>query len=99
MSDISQKITHHWITTYGVCKVCFGEIPEGHSVGCYVFVEEQKTKRLERELAAANRKIQRLVEAGDEMAIRIGCGCDFNGCGMCQLAEKDWTAAKEEKAS
>lgn len=68
MSDISQKITHHWITTDGVCKVCFGKIPKGHSVGCYVFVEEQKTKRLERELAAASRSVKELEEVLNQIA-------------------------------
>lgn len=45
-----------------------------------------EAKDLERELAAANRKIQRLVEAGD----KVDAFC------VDENAHLEWTAAKEE---
>lgn len=52
----------------------------------------EHARQLERELAAANRKIQRLIAAGDAMAKDILKDWDET------RVTNDWTAAKEEKA-
>ena len=68
-----------------------------------------EAKDLERELAAANRKIQRLVEAGDRAADLLACSMGVGESeewanSFCQQhiemthdALGGWTAAKEEK--
>lgn len=59
-----------------------------------------QTKRildLERELAAANRKIQRLVEIGDRLA--MAAGENPHKGSLVTRWNDEWTEAKEEKAS
>lgn len=55
------------------------------------------SRQLERELAAANRKIQRLVEIGDRLAMAADEN-PYNGIFVTQWNDER-TAAKEEKAS
>jgi hypothetical protein len=53
---------------------------------------------IERELNAANERIKRLEEAGDETDGRIGCGCGCDGpCSDCRSASEKWNKAKESK--
>lgn len=53
-------------------------------------------RQLERELAVANRKIQQLIEAGDNMAMWL---LDLRNLGADEIAADHWMKAKEEKAS
>lgn len=56
-------------------------------------------RQLERELVAAQARIQRLVEAGDMLDNSVACGCGVDGpCRRCSKAIENWTSAKEEKA-
>lgn len=63
----------------------------------YAIVESEFARTLERELAAANRKIQRLVEIGDRLAMSADEN-PYNGSLVTQWNDER-TAAKEEKAS
>ena len=54
----------------------------------------QHARQLERELAAANRKIHRLVEIGNSLAIAADEN-PYNGSLVTQWND-EWTAAKEE---
>jgi len=52
---------------------------------------------LERELNAANERIKRMEEAGDEVEKKLGCGCGCYGlCKNCQSASENWRKARGE---
>lgn len=54
-------------------------------------------QQLEHELNAANERIRRLEEAGDNLTNCIACGCDDGGCRTCRETEDNWRKAKETK--
>lgn len=45
----------NWLDKWGVCKVCGGEIPHGHTDECHIFKQESEISRLKSELAEAHR--------------------------------------------
>ena len=49
-----------WIDKWGACRVCGGEIPEGHTNNCDLYKMECQIKNLERQRDEANERIKTL---------------------------------------
>jgi hypothetical protein len=66
----------------------------------YQVCDADFTRRLERELNAANDRIKRLEEAGDELeyaSVISEAGEDPNGFEKLLIAQREWRKAKEDK--
>jgi len=53
----------NWMDKWGACKVCDGEIPDGHMENCDIYKMELKIRTLERELAACKASEAKLRSA------------------------------------
>jgi len=58
------KRNDHWMDEFGRCKVCNGEIPQGHSEHCYIYKLENRIDKFESEIMAA-------LEVAGKYAVRV----------------------------
>jgi chromosome segregation ATPase len=61
----------NWMDKWGACKVCDGEIPDGHLDHCDIYKMELKIRTLETELNAAKQEVERLNKAVIETAQQV----------------------------
>ena len=58
---------------------------------------DQELESLRFRVQELEKRMKRLVEAGDIIESTIGCGCGHDGpCMQCRSASEAWTKAKEE---
>jgi len=89
--ELANKTTErdgNWMDKWGACKVCDGEIPDGHMENCDIYKLEKEIRNLKLELAeakASNAKLRKALKACQTyLAVRHPYDSDHDDCNTCE---------------